>query len=165
MTSEFAAQTRDMSCQGLEFEFPTTKKVIAAVLESGSDYRPDPKSRTAFEIAWHIASSEIQMLDEVADGTFTMDEKHKAPATVEGIVAFYEEQFPRALARVKALTAEQLATPTDFYGAFNYPLFMYLGFVMCHSVHHRGQLSTYLRPLGSKVPGIYGGSADEPWQG
>ena len=32
------------------------------------------------------------------------------------------------------------------------------------SVHHRGQLSTYLRPMGSKVPSIYGGSADEPVQ-
>ena len=43
MAPELAAQSRDMSCQGLELELPTTKKVIAAVLESGKDCRPDPK--------------------------------------------------------------------------------------------------------------------------
>ena len=48
---------------------------------------------------------------------------------------------------------------------FNFPAFMYLSFVEKHSTHHRGQLSAYLRPMGSKVPSIYGGSADEPWQG
>jgi uncharacterized damage-inducible protein DinB len=34
---------------------------------------------------------------------------------------------------------------------------------MSHSIHHRGQLSAYLRPMGAKVPSIYGGSADEPF--
>jgi uncharacterized damage-inducible protein DinB len=34
--------------------------------------------------------------------------------------------------------------------------------MMKHSVHHRGQLSSYLRPMGAKVPAIYGGSGDEP---
>jgi uncharacterized damage-inducible protein DinB len=41
---------------------------------------------------------------------------------------------------------------------------MYLQFMLMHLSHHRGQLSTYLRPMGSKVPSIYGGSADEPFQ-
>jgi uncharacterized damage-inducible protein DinB len=39
---------------------------------------------------------------------------------------------------------------------------VYVAFMSNHSIHHRGQLSTYLRPMGSKVPSIYGGSADEP---
>jgi uncharacterized damage-inducible protein DinB len=60
------------------------------------------------------------------------------------------------------MTAEQLATPVDFLGVFNLPAVFYLGFVNNHSIHHRGQLAAYLRPMGSKVPSIYGGSADEP---
>jgi uncharacterized damage-inducible protein DinB len=40
----------------------------------------------------------------------------------------------------------------------------FLGLVSNHSIHHRGQLSSYLRPMGSKVPKIYGGSADEPFE-
>jgi len=47
----------------------------------------------------------------------------------------------------------------------NEPAFSYLQFAQDHLVHHRGQLSTYLRPMGGKVPDIYGGSADEPFQG
>jgi uncharacterized damage-inducible protein DinB len=40
-----------------------------------------------------------------------------------------------------------------------------IGSQLNHGIHHRGQLMTYLRPMGSKVPSIYGGSADEPFQG
>ena len=50
-------------------------------------------------------------------------------------------------------------------GAFNFPAVIYLSFLIRHQVHHRGQLSVYLRPMGAKVPAIYGGSFDEPWQG
>ena len=46
----------------------------------------------------------------------------------------------------------------------NQPVFSYLTFCLCHTIHHRGQMSTYLRPMGSKVPGIYGPSADEEWK-
>jgi uncharacterized damage-inducible protein DinB len=44
------------------------------------------------------------------------------------------------------------------------PAVNYLLFTLTHMVHHRGQLSTYLRPMGGKVPSIYGGSFDEKWQ-
>ncbi len=62
---------------------------------------------------------------------------------------------------------EELLTPVDFfYGAFTLPVVFYLGFVNNHSVHHRGQLATYLRPMGSQnAASIYGGSFDEPWAG
>jgi uncharacterized damage-inducible protein DinB len=67
-------------------------------------------------------------------------------------------------ARVAALSAEQLLTPVNFMGAFNFPAAFYLAFLNNHSIHHRGELATYLRPMGSKVPSIYGGSYDEPFQ-
>jgi len=78
-------------------------------------------------------------------------------------VAWYDENMQRGLARVQALTAEQLMTPVEFLGAFNMPAVFYLGFLNNHSIHHRGELATYLRPMGSKVPAIYGGSYDEPF--
>ena len=58
---------------------------------------------------------------------------------------------------------EQLLTPIEFFGVFNLPAALYLGFLNNHSIHHRGELTTYLRPMGSKVPSIYGGSYDEPF--
>jgi uncharacterized damage-inducible protein DinB len=61
------------------------------------------------------------------------------------------------------MSADQLLTPVQFF-MFNFPAAFYLGFLNNHSIHHRGELATYLRPMGSKVPSIYGGSYDEPFQ-
>ena len=60
------------------------------------------------------------------------------------------------------MPAEKLAATVDFFGMMQMPNVTYLGFANNHSVHHRGQLAAYLRAMGSKVPAIYGDSADEP---
>src|SRR5258708_36270398 len=86
------------------------------------------------------------------------------PKTIAELVAWYDTNFQREAARVGALSAEQLMTPVNFMGLFNFPVVFYLGFLNNHSIHHRGELATYLRPMGSKVPSIYGGSFDEPFQ-
>lgn len=164
MTPEFATTLRDMRCDSLQWEKETTRKVIAAIPEEGREYRPDPKSRSALELAWHIVASEVQMLHETAEMKFSMDDRYgPMPDSVAGVLAFYDQYFPQALAAARAMSAEQLVTPVDFLGAFNYPAVVYLAFAESHSIHHRGQLSAYLRAAGGKVPGIYGGSADEPW--
>jgi uncharacterized damage-inducible protein DinB len=155
-----------MMLKGLEREMETTKKVLAAVPDSKRDFRLDPKSRTAWELAWHLASSDVQMLDEVADRKFDMAPRFKQePKDIADLVNWYETNFLRAANRIRAMTPEQLTTPVDFAGVFTLPVVFYLGFVNNHSIHHRGQLAAYLRPMGSKVPSIYGGSADEPWKG
>ncbi len=146
-------------------EWETTKKVIAAVPE-GNDYRPDPKARTAMELAWHIASSEVWFLEAFLAGEFKMEEPAQ-PAEVKtpaDVIAWYDKTAPPLIEKLRALPAEKLATPMSFFGTFNFPMVSYLGFLVSHSVHHRGQLSTYLRPMGSKAPSIYGGSADEPFE-
>jgi uncharacterized damage-inducible protein DinB len=79
------------------------------------------------------------------------------------VTAWYDENIKRGIARVASMTAEQLMTPVEFFGVFNLPAVLYLGFLNNHSIHHRGELATYLRPMGSKVPSIYGGSYDEPF--
>ncbi len=76
----------------------------------------------------------------------------------------YDTNFKSGAKRVAELTGDQLVTPVDFMGAFNFPVVFYLGFLNNHSIHHRGELATFLRPMGSKVPNIYGGSFDEPMQ-
>lgn len=164
MTPEAVSILRDAYISAFESEISATRKVIAAIPEGAKEYRPDTKGRTAFELAHHIVTSEIQMLHEVADGAFTMVERIKAsPATVAELLAFYDGELPQALERVKALPPADLAKVVDFYGAFQLPNVVYISFVTMHTIHHRGQLSTYLRPMGSRVPSIYGGSADEPW--
>jgi uncharacterized damage-inducible protein DinB len=164
LSPEFAVAFREGVLQGLNRELQTTKKVIAAIPEDQRSYRPDPKARTAWELAWHLASSDVQMTDEIADHKFTMEPRFKEePKTVAELAEWYDSNFQRAIDRVGAMTPEQLCTPVDFYGIFNLPAVFYLNFVNNHSIHHRGALIVYLRPMGSKVPAIYGGSADEPF--
>lgn len=160
LTPEFITTFRDMTLQGIQMESNATKRVLAAVPDSGHDYRPDPKARTAKELAWHLAAEDVKFLDGIANLNFNT-QAGPAPATTAEIVAWYESNLPRAIARVQAMTAEQLLTPVEFFGAFNMPAALYLNFMHGHCVHHRGELAVYLRPMGAKVPSIYGPSADE----
>jgi hypothetical protein len=99
MNPEQAAFAAQIFLPGLEREFDTTKKVLAAVTESGKNYRPDPNSRTAFELASHIASSDVWFLNGIAKGEFARGGEEKPFASVAEIVAFYEKEFPAALAK------------------------------------------------------------------
>jgi uncharacterized damage-inducible protein DinB len=163
-TPEFMATYSVVMLEGLPREVETTKKVIAAVPDSKSDYRPDPCARTAWDLAWHLANTDVQFLDGIADLKFSMGAPADKPKNIAELVDWYDHNMKRASDRVRAMTPEQLSTPIEFFGVFNLPAAFYLQFLNNHSVHHRGELATYLRPMGSKVPQIYGGSYDEPFQ-
>ncbi|MGP0020353.1 MAG: DinB family protein [Candidatus Sulfotelmatobacter sp.] len=163
-TPEFVLGLRALMLDGFKREAEVTRKVIAAIPDAKSDYKPDPKARTAKELAWHLANSDIQFLDGIAGLKFNMDTPEHKPQTTAEVVAWYDENVKRGVARVEAMSAEQLLTPVNFFGVFNMPSVFYLTFLNNHSIHHRGELATYLRPMGSKVPSIYGGSYDEPFQ-
>jgi uncharacterized damage-inducible protein DinB len=164
LTPEFALGYCAMMLNGIAREAEITKKVIAAVPDAASSYKPDANARTAKDLAWHIANSDIQFLDGIADLKFNMESPEHKPQTSAEVVAWYDANIKRGVARVAAMTGEQLVTPVEFFGVFNLPAVLYLGFLNNHSIHHRGELATYLRPMGSKVPSIYGGSYDEPFQ-
>ena len=165
-TPEFVLGYREIMLDGLAREVETTKKVLAAVPDGKKDYRPDPNARTAWELAWHIANTDVQFIDGIADLKFNMANPSEAdkPKTIAEVVDWYDKNMKRGADRVRAMSAEQLLTPVGFFGVFNLPAAFYLGFLNNHSIHHRGELATYLRPMGSKVPSIYGGSYDEPFQ-
>jgi len=163
-TQEFLLTYRAMMLDGLDREVEKTRKVLAAVPDAKSDYRPDPCARTAWDLAWHIASSDVHFLDGIADLKFNMNPADDKPKNVAELVDWYDRHIARAADRVRAMSAEQLGTPIEFFGVFKLPAVLYLQFLNNHSIHHRGELATYLRPMGSKVPQIYGGSYDEPFQ-
>jgi uncharacterized damage-inducible protein DinB len=164
LSPEFALGYRAMMLDGIMREAECTKKVIAAVPDAQSHYKPDPHARSAKELASHLASADIHFLDSIANLKFDMSEPEHKPESVAELVSWYDENVKRGVARVAAMTPEQLMTPVSFFGVFNFPAVFYLGFLNNHSIHHRGELATYLRPMGSKVPSIYGGSYDEPFQ-
>ena len=76
------------------------------------------------------------------------------------LISWYVANFEPRFEALTKLSNDQLMKIVDFRGMFQLPAVMYLDFILHHSVHHRGQLSMYLRPMGAKVPAIYGESYD-----
>jgi uncharacterized damage-inducible protein DinB len=145
-----------------EHEIGTTTNVFAAVPPDKLTYTPDPLSKTAIGLVRHIALEDEWLLSGVRDGAFgPMPDDSDACGilTPQDAVIRYKERIPKVLAELKALPAEAFTRDIDFFGN-KMPAFVILSIVVRHSTHHRGQLSAYLRPMGGKVPSIYGPTAD-----
>jgi uncharacterized damage-inducible protein DinB len=169
MNAEQAKFLAEHFTRVLEQEVPTTTKVIAAVAQGNGDYKPVPKSRSAFELASHIAVSDNWFLQSILDGRFEFDPEASKKAesqfkNADDIASFYQTTLAEKLQKLRAMPADKLAAEVDFFGFMKGPAVTFLTMAQSHSVHHRGQLAAYLRPMGSHVPSIYGGSADEPMQ-
>ena len=165
MTPDQARAVANAVGEQLKNEWKTTAKVIAAVPNNKRDYKPDPNGRSAWELAVHMAGADVWFLDGILNGKFDNPGEEKAPAADSaGVAAWYEKEFPERLNKVLALPDAKLTQIVDFFG-MKMPAIQILMFALVHSVHHRGQLASYIRPMGGKVPSIYGGSYDEPWQG
>jgi uncharacterized damage-inducible protein DinB len=151
-----------ISLPTLHNEHATTKRVIEAIPLDRGDFRPDTVARTAIELAWHIAVAEHRFLDAVASGEFNLTPIPRPESTRNSadVAAWYAESFAKNFQRLEQLSGVQLLKPIDFRGLLLLPAIAYLQLGMNHTIHHRGQLSTYLRPMGGKVPSIYGESYD-----
>ena len=151
---------------GIEREYETTKKVIAAIPPDQMDFRLGDKGRTMRELAWHLVASEAWFAEGIVRGDFSQYSEKELPpqASVADVLAFYEKEVPGRIAQIKQLSGEQLSQIINFFGVMQVPNFGLIGFWNNHSIHHRGQLAAYLRAANARVPSIYGGSADEPFE-
>jgi uncharacterized damage-inducible protein DinB len=140
-------------------ESGTTRKVFSRIPE-GSDYRPDPKSRTAQEIAWQIVCEEKMLIEALETGKMEWNPA-PMPPKMQDVLAAYEAQSTALAGRWRALPEAHWNGSLEFFGQQRPASPMAWGFLL-DIVHHRGQITTYLRPMGSTVPQIYGPSADEP---
>ncbi len=162
MTPDHAKIVADHLLAALEYEIGTTTSVFAALPADKLTYAPDPKSKTAMALMRHITLEDEWLLSGVRDGAFAPmpdDSDACGILTPEDAVARYKERIPKVIAQLKALPADAFTRPVDFFGNVM-PAVAILSVVVRHSTHHRGQLSTYLRPMGGKVPSIYGPTAD-----
>jgi uncharacterized damage-inducible protein DinB len=163
MTADQAHAVAQVLGQQIQQEWPTTVKVLEAIPEDKKSYKQDPKGRSAWELAVHICRSDVWFLNGVLTHDFTPHGEDAPAETVKGLADWYKHEMPKALEHVLALDGSKLAVLVDFFG-MKMPNAQLLVWQAVHNAHHRGQLATYLRPMGSKVPSIYGGSADEPFQ-
>jgi|MudIll2142460700_1097286.scaffolds.fasta_scaffold247182_2 uncharacterized damage-inducible protein DinB len=140
--------------------------VLKAVPQDRLEYRPDPKARSAAQIVWLLAQEEAALVALLDAGSILWKET-PPPSSVAEMVAAHERSYDGVNERLAkldepgwqkkaAFVMEGMPTPwEDTVAEFVW------GFLF-DAIHHRGQLSTYLRPMGSRVPAIYGPSADDP---
>ena len=140
-------------------ESKTTSKVLSRIPD-GSTYKPDPKSRTAQEIAWQIVCEEKMIIDALESGKAEWAPP-PMPAAMKEVADAYDTQSADIVARLGALPASRWDGALEFFGSSRPASPMAWSFLF-DIVHHRGQITTYLRPMGSTVPQIYGPSGDEP---
>jgi uncharacterized damage-inducible protein DinB len=163
MTSDQAATILNgVGLPSLQAEHPVTKRVIAAIPADKVDYRPDDIVKSAIDLAWHIVTAEIRFLEAVCAGVFdlTPAPRPELVRTADDVNRWYEQRFAETFDKLKRTPADQLTKPVDFRGLFQFPAVVYVQLALNHTIHHRGQLSMYLRPMGAKVPSIYGESYD-----
>jgi uncharacterized damage-inducible protein DinB len=145
-------------------ESPAFLKVLKAIPQATSGYRPDPKARTAAELAWLLAVEEGALLSLVATGVVEWKDT-PPPSGMDAIVEAFERDSAAVTSKMEGLGEAAWEKKVRLLmggGAWEDTLSNMVWGFLFDAIHHRGQLSTYLRPMGGKVPSIYGPSADDP---
>ena len=154
---------QDVYLGPLKNESRITKKLLDAVPADKSDHRPDLISKSAIELVRHVAASDNRFLEAVINGVFDTNPNMipESAKTPQEIAAWYEQRFARNFDALTKATGDQLIKMVDFRGMFERPAVTFVMMGLHHTIHHRGQLSSYLRCMGAKVPSIYGESYDD----
>jgi uncharacterized damage-inducible protein DinB len=159
----------DPSIMELDREASSTRKMLERVPEGKLDWAPHPKSMTLGKLATHVAtlpSWSNSLKDDGFDVGVNSVGVPPAPPTTAGLLALFDKTIADAKVALSALDdARAMGLWTlSMKGktVFSMPrLAVVRMMILNHSVHHRGQLSVYLRLLDVPVPGMYGPSADE----
>ncbi len=146
-------------------ERPAFQRVLHALPLAQFAYSPHERSPSAAQILWTLAL-EAKVCSELIDEGQSNWEPDPLPADSDSIVSTFERQTADLGERIGRLDEAAWQRNARFlvHGklAWEAPLGDLLWFMFFDSIHHRGQLSTYIRPMGGKVPSIYGPSGDNP---
>lgn len=139
-------------------------RVVGAAVDGGLDYRPDPKSRSSRQIIEHLIGHNLDLV-ELIDDCVINHRIHVPFESVSDAVEKLDDSFETILGKLETLDDGSWMEPAEFVVGGNAimeaPRQQLAWLLLMDAVHHRGQLSTHLRPMGSKVPSMYGPSADE----
>ena len=138
--------------------------VIGAVVEDGLEHRADPKARSARELIEHLIGHNLDLQELLDDGV--IHHRNQVPFdSVATAVQQFDDSLGAVIDRLNDMDEGQWLEMGQFYAGdhlvMEAPRQQLAWMMLLDAVHHRGQLSTYLRPMGSRVPSIYGPSADD----
>jgi uncharacterized damage-inducible protein DinB len=153
---------RDFYLKRAKAEFPVFLKVMKAFPEDLS-YKPHDRSPSAQQLMWTV-TYELKALIEVVDNG-KVEWENITPPSRDEMIAKFEKWSAELLDKVAAMDDASQQRNAQFlyqgHVVMERPMVEFLWDFMFDAIHHRGQLSTYIRPMGGKVPSIYGPSADD----
>ena len=155
---------REFYIQRWESEQPGFMKVLKALPEGKHDYRPHEKCTPAGALAWQLADEQRQLIELLDTGAVHMNPTDP-PNKMSDIAAAFESATNQVREKLKKTTEETWNKKADFIvggkAVWSDTVGNLFWGYLFDMVHHRGQLTAYMRPMGGKVPSIYGPSADE----
>ena len=148
-------------------EHPIFLRLFEALPEERLDYRPHPRSMSAKELVGSIVGDEITNLVVIKSGEFNWKGNPGSDSNLREMITEFKKihkAVGRYLKKVDGRTWRTKKAKFYVHDQFAYeePLGDFLWGCLFDQIHHRGQLSTYIRPMGGKVPSIYGPSGDDP---
>ena len=155
---------REFHLQCRKNETNAFHRVLNALPQDKWDYSPHEKSQPAARIVWTLVGETQVPIDLIDKGEFTFGTPPDVPP------AHLIEQFDRAWDTLLGKIESMDEAGWNRTGRFllngqvrmEMPVSGFLWMFLFDAIHHRGQLSTYIRPMGGKVPSIYGPSGDDP---
>jgi len=155
--------SREFYLQRLKIEIPVTLQVLRSLPKDRLSYKPDDRSPSAEQLAWTLTQELKSCVEAITD--FKGEWKVVPPPPIGEILKKFEEEAKVLGDLVSKADDESWGRVAKFYYegqlVSEHPAGLFLWLCLFDSIHHRGQLTAYLRPMGGKVPAIYGPSADD----
>ena len=154
--------SREFYLERRRAENPVFLRLIKALPPDRLDYRPHERSPSAEQIMWTMTKELRSCLDVVTQNK--TEWTTEPPPPFAEMLGLFEQWSGELADYVEKMDEASWNRVAQFYvnGAVvsERPVGQFLWFILFDGIHHRGQLSAYLRPMGGKVPAIYGPSAD-----
>ena len=155
---------REFFIQRWKIEQPLFVKVLKALPENRLDYKPHERSRPAGRIAWGL-TEELRALTQIVEKGEATWENRPEPGSAAEIVAAFEMNSRRLSELLDRMDGAKWESPGKFLAGgqvvFAGPIRDHCYWILFDGIHHRGQLTVYLRLNEVAVPAIYGPSADD----
>ena len=150
----------------LNIEYRATRACLERIPETLFEYKPHPKSMTMGYLTLLVAEIPLWIKHMVTDGEIDfVTFKHFTPKTTIELVDHFEDNMNEARNALQATSDEALESPfvlkANGQVLYSAPKIADIGATLNHWVHHRGQLTVYMRLNDIPVPSIYGPSADD----
>lgn len=142
-------------------ESEATQRILDALTDSSLEQKISASDRTLGRIAWHIVTTVPEMMSRTGLTFESIDEEMSVPTSAKAIADYYREVSNNMVTAIKEQwDDETLLEEREMYGE-HWTIGSTLNSLICHQIHHRGQLTVLMRQAGLKVPGIYGPSREE----